>query len=116
MPAARTLQCATRTYFGSDGRIATRMKSNCRRLPTACWKVMSANDGSRPLLAMHGIHKHFPGVHALRGVDLEVRRGEVHALVGENGAGKSTLMHLLAGACQPDAGTIEFDGGEGGRA
>ena len=64
---------------------------------------------TRPLLSMRGIHKHFPGVHALRGVDFEVQRGEVHALVGENGAGKSTLMHLLAGVYQPDAGVIVFD-------
>jgi ABC-type sugar transport system ATPase subunit len=63
-----------------------------------------------PLLVLGGIHKRFPGVHALKGVDLEVRRGEVHALVGENGAGKSTLMQVLAGVYRPDAGTIEFDG------
>jgi len=64
----------------------------------------------RPLLVLKGIHKRFPGVHALKGVDLEVRRGEVHAVVGENGAGKSTLMQVLAGVHRPDAGTIEFDG------
>src|SRR5262245_48542743 len=63
-----------------------------------------------PLLAMRGIHKRFPGVHALRGVDLEVKRGEVHALVGENGAGKSTLMHILAGLFPPDEGSLELDG------
>ncbi len=62
------------------------------------------------LLVLRGIHKRFPGVHALRGVDLDVRRGEVHALVGENGAGKSTLMQVLAGVHRPDAGTLEFDG------
>jgi ribose transport system ATP-binding protein len=65
-----------------------------------------------PLLAMRGIHKRFPGVHALKGVNLEVRRGEGHALVGENGAGKSTLMHLLAGVYRPDEGRIDFDGRE----
>lgn len=62
------------------------------------------------LLVMRGIHKRFPGVQALKGVNLEVRAGEVHALVGENGAGKSTLMHILAGVLQPDEGTIEFGG------
>jgi len=67
----------------------------------------------RPLLVLKGIHKRFPGVHALKGVDLEVRRGEVHAVVGENGAGKSTLMQVLAGVHRPDAGTIEFDGRQG---
>jgi rhamnose transport system ATP-binding protein len=63
-----------------------------------------------PLLLLRGIQKRFPGVHALKGVDLEVRRGEVHAVVGENGAGKSTLMQILAGVYRPDAGRIDFDG------
>ena len=57
-----------------------------------------------------GIDKAFFGVQVLRGVSLEVRRGEVHGLVGENGAGKSTLMKVLAGVYQADAGTVEFDG------
>ncbi|MBL8153394.1 MAG: sugar ABC transporter ATP-binding protein [Anaerolineae bacterium] len=61
------------------------------------------------LLEMRGIHKHFPGVHALKGVDFDLMPGEVHALVGENGAGKSTLMLILAGVYQPDAGTLTFD-------
>jgi ribose transport system ATP-binding protein len=58
------------------------------------------------LLTMSGIVKTFPGVRALDGVDLEVRAGEVHCLLGQNGAGKSTLIKVLAGAHQPDGGQI----------
>ena len=63
-----------------------------------------------PLLTMSGIVKVFPGVRALDGVDLDVRPGEVHALLGQNGAGKSTLIKVLAGAHQPDEGQILLDG------
>ena len=62
------------------------------------------------LLQMQGIDKVFPGVHALDHVDLNVRPGTVHSLMGENGAGKSTLMKVLIGMYQPDDGTIVFDG------
>jgi len=62
------------------------------------------------LLEMRGISKQYPGVVALEGVDLEVRRGEVHILLGENGAGKSTLMKILAGAVRRDAGSIAIGG------
>jgi ribose transport system ATP-binding protein len=57
---------------------------------------------SEPLLEMRGIVKTFPGVRALDGVDLDVRPGEVHCLLGQNGAGKSTLIKVLAGAHRPD--------------
>ena len=63
-----------------------------------------------PRIAIRNVVKTFPGVRAVDGVSLEVRRSEIHALIGENGAGKSTLMHLLAGVYQPDSGTIEVDG------
>ncbi len=63
-----------------------------------------------PLLLMRGISKTFPGVQALQAVSLEVRTGEVHALVGENGAGKSTLMRILGGVHQRDAGEILLRG------
>ncbi|MEV4919383.1 sugar ABC transporter ATP-binding protein [Streptomyces tirandamycinicus] len=63
------------------------------------------------LLRIEGIRKTFPGVVALDGVDFDLRRGEVHVLLGENGAGKSTLIKTLSGACTPDAGRI-LAGGE----
>ncbi|MFO0680421.1 MAG: sugar ABC transporter ATP-binding protein [Sandaracinus sp.] len=66
------------------------------------------NDGA--ILRMTGIHKRYGALVALSGVELEVARGEVHALVGENGAGKSTLMKVLSGAERPDAGTMELAG------
>jgi simple sugar transport system ATP-binding protein len=63
-----------------------------------------------PLLQMRGIRKAFPGVRALDGVDFTVRRGEVHALMGENGAGKSTLIKVLTGVYPRDAGDVLLDG------
>ena len=63
-------------------------------------------------LTLRSIDKHFPGVHALRGVDFELSKGECVALLGENGAGKSTLIKVIGGAHLPDAGTIQLDGKE----
>jgi ribose transport system ATP-binding protein len=62
------------------------------------------------LVRMTSIDKSFPGVHALRSAQFDLRSGEVHALMGENGAGKSTLMKILSGLYQPDSGQIEIDG------
>ncbi len=62
------------------------------------------------VLRATGIGKRYGGIAALRGVDLELRAGEVHALMGENGAGKSTMAKIIAGVEQPDTGTIEWDG------
>jgi ribose transport system ATP-binding protein len=59
---------------------------------------------------MTGIRKQYGPTAALQGVDIELRPGEVHALIGENGAGKSTLMKILSGAERPDAGSMELDG------
>src|SRR5678815_1445070 len=69
---------------------------------------MTINDDC--ILTIKGISKTFPGVVALENVDFSLRRGEIHALVGENGAGKSTLIKVLTGVEHPDAGSIEFDG------
>ncbi|NBZ89583.1 sugar ABC transporter ATP-binding protein [Stagnihabitans tardus] len=62
------------------------------------------------MLTISKVSKSFPGVKALSNVQLEVKAGEIHALVGENGAGKSTLTRIIAGVHKPDEGTIEFDG------
>ncbi len=63
-------------------------------------------------LELRGIRKAFPGVQALDGVDLVLRPGEIHALVGENGAGKSTLLKIITGIYRPDEGSLKVDGVE----
>jgi ribose transport system ATP-binding protein len=65
---------------------------------------------AKEFLRMRGISKSYPGVKALDGVSLDVRKGEVHALMGENGAGKSTLVKILAGAQRSDSGELEIEG------
>lgn len=65
------------------------------------------------VLRMRNIHKSFPGVKALQGVDFTLREGEVHALMGENGAGKSTLIKVLTGVYTKDEGDIFLEGNEG---
>ena len=65
---------------------------------------------SRSPLILSNISKSFSSVAALQDVSLEVRAGEIHALLGENGAGKSTLMNVASGTLQPDSGTIEING------
>ncbi|MGV0819481.1 sugar ABC transporter ATP-binding protein [Martelella sp. AMO21009] len=71
---------------------------------------MASEAPAEAILRMADIEKSFPGVKALQNVTFTVRRGEVHALVGENGAGKSTLMKILSGAYRADGGSIWFDG------
>src|SRR5512136_2822574 len=62
------------------------------------------------IIQMSNISKSFPGVAALDSVDFSLRKGEIHALMGENGAGKSTLIKVLTGVEHPDKGTIELEG------
>jgi len=65
---------------------------------------------STPLIAARGISKSFAGVEVLRDVDLDLQKGEIHALLGENGAGKSTFAKILAGVHRPTRGSIALNG------
>ncbi len=71
---------------------------------------MDNESQQEPILKLTNIHKSFGGVHALAGVEFELRPGEIHALVGENGAGKSTLVKTITGVHQIDAGEMFFNG------
>src|SRR3954447_8261718 len=75
-------------------------------------RCMTTTHDSTVVLRLTGMVKEFPGVRALDGVDLEVRAGEVHCLLGQNGAGKSTLIKVLSGAHRPDAGRVVWLGHE----
>ena len=87
------------------GRLDKKMTSRSPNLESGHGNALAS-----PIVSLKGIEKSYPGVKALRGVDLEIHGGEIHCLVGENGAGKSTLMRILTGAAQPDAGAIVIDG------
>jgi simple sugar transport system ATP-binding protein len=70
----------------------------------------AAANATSPIVQMHGIEKYYGAVAALRGMDLDLHRGEAVGIVGDNGAGKSTLMKILCGAVQPSRGEIVLDG------
>ncbi len=76
---------------------------------TAVGKTPSSGSAGS-IIALSGIHKRFPGVHALSDVHFDVKPGEIHALMGENGAGKSTLIKIMSGAYEADEGTYRIDG------
>src|SRR5262245_42264212 len=94
-------------YVGLEGKIFARASSQL-----VCDVTDRHNDhpmSAGPILSLRGITKAFPGVIANDHVDLDVYRGEVHAVVGENGAGKSTLMKIVYGFYRADAGEILVD-------
>lgn len=80
------------------------------RHSAATQSAAAPNPSKSSLVSVEGVTKHYPGVRALTGVSLDLRLGEVHALVGENGAGKSTLIRILSGDVRPDAGTVKVGG------
>lgn len=71
---------------------------------------MQASPSHDPILTITALTKSFGPIRALRGVDFDLRRGEIHAIAGENGAGKSTLMNIIDGILKPDSGEIRLDG------
>ncbi len=71
---------------------------------------MSTTSIRQPILTLSGVHKSFGDTQIIRGVDLELRAGERHALIGPNGAGKSTVFHLISGHYVPSSGRISFEG------
>ncbi len=91
------------------------MRSRHADAPPQHGIVIAANlhmTSNTPRLVLSGISKRYPTVIANQGIDLTVRAGEIHALLGENGAGKSTLMKIVYGVTQPDAGDIVWEGRE----
>ena len=68
------------------------------------------------MITMRGIHKSFDRLEVLRGVDLDVRRGEILSIVGASGAGKTTLLQILGTLDRPDSGTVDYEGTQIGRA
>ena len=76
--------------------------------------AMAAETAATDAIRVRGVGKRFPGVIANHDVDIDIRTGTVHALIGENGAGKSTLMKVLSGVYAPDTGTIEIGGAPAG--
>lgn len=74
---------------------------------------MTAPSASSLILSAHALHQSFGQTQALRGIDLEVHRGEVLAVMGPSGSGKSTLLHCLAGVLVPDSGTVTYSPGTG---
>ncbi len=101
------------TLYADRAKSSTSQERVQNTLIVGCMQATEREDKmGEVILTMDGIDKSFPGVHALDHVNLEVRKGEVHALMGENGAGKSTLMKVLTGIYSKDSGTITYEGKE----
>jgi len=80
--------------------------------PRPAGRVREGGESNGHLLVVRGLSKHFMGLRAVDGVDLDVKTGKVHAVIGPNGAGKSTLFNLVSGRIRPDSGSVRFDGAD----
>ena len=120
-PAVQTLR-----WSASSSRCCARQASStpnrgCSRThPTgdngvADFPLPTLNDAGAPLIIAHGVRKHYGNIHAVDGVDLDIRSGELFGLIGHNGAGKSTLFKMMLGLIPPTAGDIRIDGALGHR-
>ena len=78
----------------------------------SCWRACSTSDGGRACMALKDIALRFGGVRAIDGLDLEIRPGEVHGLIGPNGSGKTTTLNVISGYYAPQAGTVRLDGAD----
>jgi len=94
----------------SPGCIGEQCSGSGTTSPGCMGEQCSGSGTTSPSLTMTGIGKSFPGVRALNNVDFKLRRGEIHALMGENGAGKSTLVKVLTGVYPMDEGSVRLDG------
>src|SRR5205823_149001 len=106
--------CASRSSAARSSRLVTsRAESGagaCTSVRAPAPQIESPRMAATPVLGLPGITKQFPGVLANDHIDLDLRRGEVHALLGENGAGKSTLMNIVYGLYSADEGEILVNG------
>lgn len=111
-PGARSVRTARQPYPATTLQSARSASSKPPAPPgrASTGESGSGSAGADIAVELRGITKRFPGVVANHDIDITVRRGTVHALVGENGAGKSTLMKILYGMQRPDEGTITLDG------
>ncbi|HLZ19776.1 MAG TPA: branched-chain amino acid ABC transporter ATP-binding protein/permease [Smithellaceae bacterium] len=105
----------SRTWWNADSTAALQVAANTPPLKNAeaglrSFKIADCSGSGEVLLTVKGLAKHFGGLKAVDGVDMEVRRGEIQALIGPNGSGKTTILNMLSGLYIPTAGEISLGG------